>query len=132
MITEEIGVHLDLGLILSSSYGKPHLPRRSRKYLSRRCHGALAHYSAAVAKNRKTIGWRRLEHASSPSYTKVHSAHCFNLLNTSILQFDERTLAYGNIFEVVAEYERYVVYQVTDPTLNAWNFVFPDPPRRKA
>jgi hypothetical protein len=32
------------------------------------------------------------------------------------------TLAYGNIFEVVAEYERYVDYRVTDPTLNGWNY----------
>ena len=32
------------------------------------------------------------------------------------------TLAYGNIFHIVAEYERYVDYRVIDPTLNGWNY----------
>jgi hypothetical protein len=31
-------------------------------------------------------------------------------------------LSYGNLFAVVAEYERYVDYRVTDTTLNGWNY----------
>lgn len=31
-------------------------------------------------------------------------------------------ILYGNIFEVVAEYEKYVTYSVTDRTLNTWNY----------